>query len=169
MSGERARSRAGVLTISDRCARGEARDLGGPAVRRLLEESGWDVAEERIVPDEAQEIQSVLLDWCEARRLDLIVTTGGTGIGPRDTTPEATRPLLEKELPGLSELMRRAGKDTRAALSRGLAGTRGKGLIVNVPGNPRGAVESLAAVLPLLRHALSILAGDGHEETHAQR
>ena len=151
----------GVLTVSDRCSRGEAQDTAGPAVVALLREAWSDVEiEAALVPDEPQQITQRLLDW-SARGMRLIVTVGGTGLGPRDLTPEATRCVLEREAPGIAEAMRAAGagKNPMAWLSRGVAGTRGASLIVNLPGSLRGAKESLAAILSLLRHGLETMAG----------
>jgi molybdenum cofactor synthesis domain-containing protein len=166
MSGNERLKSAAILTVSDRCARGEREDLSGPALCKVLEEAGWQVAAEAVVPDDLLEIRRVLLDWCDGRGISLVVTTGGTGVGPRDVTPEATRVLLEKELPGLAERMRQEGRahNPFADLSRGLVGTRGRSLLVNLPGNPGGAAQSLALLLPILEHALEMLAGAGHPE-----
>jgi molybdenum cofactor synthesis domain-containing protein len=153
--------RFAVLTVSDRCSRGEAQDTAGPAVIALLREA-WTHAEieDALLPDEPEQISRQLMEWA-ARGVHLILTVGGTGLGPRDLTPEATRSVLEREAPGIAEKMRAAGaeKNPMAWLSRGLAGTRGRTLIVNLPGSLRGAQESLTAVLPLLQHGLETLAG----------
>lgn len=156
----------GILTVSDRCSRGERRDESGPALRRLVESRGWRVAQSAVEPDARGRIEKRLLDWSDRKGLSLILTTGGTGLGPRDVTPEATRGVLEKELPGLAERMRREGlkKTARAALSRAMAGARGRSLIINLPGSPRGAADSLKTVLDLVPHALAMLEGAGHPE-----
>jgi molybdopterin adenylyltransferase len=151
----------GVLTVSDRCSRGEAVDTAGPAVVSLVYRE-WKAAvvETALVPDEEDQIAERLRTWSDAAA-SLILTVGGTGLGPRDRTPEATRPLLEREAPGLAEAMRANGALTNpyAWLSRGIAGTIGKTLVVNLPGSTRGAEESLTSILPLLRHGLEIVAG----------
>ncbi len=155
---------AGILTISDRGARGEAEDLSGPALAKAAEKLGWRVEARAMVSDEEREIRAVLGDWCLENRVDLILTTGGTGLGPRDVTPEATKALIEKEIPGLSELIRAMGvkKNPRAALSRAVSGVRRKTLIINLPGSLPGALESLAAVARLIPHAVEIIRGGGH-------
>ena len=155
----------GVLTASDRCSKGIAEDLSGPALRELVEARGWSVAAAAVLPDDAGGIAATLLDWCDNKNISLVLTTGGTGIGPRDVTPEATRRVLEKELPGVTEVMRREGvkRTSLAALSRALAGTRGNSLILNLPGSPEGARRSLEAVIDLVDHALAMLRGEGHE------
>jgi molybdopterin adenylyltransferase len=152
--------KAVVLTVSDRAAAGRMADESGPAVRELLAGAGFEVSRIVVVPDEAKGIAEFLVEG--SREHDLVVTTGGTGLGPRDVTPEATRGVLEYEVPGLGELMRSAGfaKTPLAALSRSLAGVRGKTLIVNLPGSVKGASESLEAVLPVLGHAIRLLKGD---------
>lgn len=157
--------RAGILTISDKGARGQREDTSGQAIRELL--ASLDAAVERyeVVPDQGEEIARRLRAWADDDRLDLIVTTGGTGLGPRDVTPEATRSVLDYEVPGLAEAMRAEGmKHTpMAMLSRALAGVRGRTLILNLPGSPRGVRQNLAAVLPVLPHALQILRGEAGE------
>jgi molybdopterin adenylyltransferase len=151
--------RAVVLTISDRCSRGEQVDLSGPAVRQLLEAAGVSGVTTEILPDELDLIVSALRRHAE--NADLIVTTGGTGLAARDVTPEATRLVCDRLVDGLAERMRAEGlrHTPLAALSRAVCGTLGGTLIVNLPGSPAGAKSSLAAILPLLPHALDLLAG----------
>ena len=151
--------RAAVLTVSDRASAGTMVDESGPAVRRILTAAGFEVSDVALVPDEADRIAAFLVAATEEHAL--VVTTGGTGLSPRDVTPQATRPLLDYEVPGLAEQMRAVGLRTTpmAALSRSLAGVRGRTLILNLPGSVRGATESLEAVVPVLRHAVAQLAG----------
>jgi len=154
----------GILTVSDRSFRGEREDLGGPALKSVIERVGWRIAEQAVVPDEIGKIQENILNWIDERKIDLVLTTGGTGVAPRDITPEATRGLIEKELPGLMEWVRfqSAKKTPWAVLSRALAGVRKKSLIVNLPGNPEGAVECLEFILDLIPHALAVLKEQDH-------
>lgn len=151
---------AAVITVSDSSYKGERKDDSGPAVALVLEKAGFRVVLERVSPDEVKAIRSALREGLA--NAQLVVTTGGTGIGPRDVTPEATRPLCERTLEGIGELMRAEGvKETRfAALSRCYCGTVGQSIILNLPGSPKGAVTSLKAVLPLMPHALKVLAGE---------
>ena len=157
--------RVAILTISDSVSRGTHRDSSGPNLRARCGELGWEVVAEVVLPDEPLEIRDRLAALADAGAADLILTTGGTGIGPRDSTPEATTLACQKLLPGLAELMRDEGrkKTLRAVLSRAVAGVRGRTLIVNLPGSPRGAVESLDAVADLLPHALQVLGGARHD------
>ena len=153
------RRRAAVLTVSDSASRGERVDESGPEARRLLAAAGFDVVECLVVPDERALIAARLRGL--AAQADFVLTTGGTGLAPRDVTPEATREVLEREIPGLAELLRWKGLEQTpfAALSRGAAGSLGRCLIVNLPGSPRAVRSGLAVLLPLLPHALDLLAG----------
>ena len=153
--------RAAVLTVSDRSARGERDDTSGPALRGLLEAHGWTVPHVAIVPDEPALIREALTQWADSGEVDLILTTGGTGLGPRDRTPEATLEILEREAPGLAEAIRAAGlqQTPHAMLSRGVAGTRRAALIINLAGSPRAAREGLEVILPALPHAIALLSG----------
>jgi molybdenum cofactor synthesis domain-containing protein len=153
-----------VITCSNRSAAGEREDASGPALVALLREAGWDVAPRaQVVPDQEAEIAAALTAAADAG-YRLVLTTGGTGLTPTDVTPAATRRVLDREAPGLAELMRTAGlaSTPMAALSGGVVGARGRTLIANLPGSPRGANESLAALLPVLRHAVEQLAGGDH-------
>jgi molybdopterin adenylyltransferase len=156
--------KVGILTVSDKGARGEREDRSGPAVREMIETAGGEVARTKIVPDERDDIRAALIAWSD-EGLDLILTTGGTGFSPRDWTPEATKSVIEREAPGLPEAMRRAGaeKTPTAMLSRAAAGIRGSTLIVNLPGSEKAARESLAAILPALPHGVDILKGAAAE------
>ena len=151
---------AAVLTVSDSCARGDRTDTGGPAVAEFLSKNKFSVVATEIVPDDLLSIEKALALLAERARL--VVSTGGTGIAPRDVTPEATRLVCERFLDGVAERIRAVGvkKTPFAVLSRGLCGVRGKSLILNLPGSPKGAVESLEAVIEVLPHALQLLAGN---------
>lgn len=153
--------RVGILTISDRAARGEYADESGPAAAAVLaERTTWQVARQAVVSDEQESIAQTLIDWA-AEGLDLILTSGGTGFAPRDVTPEATRAVIERDAPGIAEALRAESlRHTRhAILSRAVAGIRGTTLIINLPGSPKAVRESLDVLLPVLPHALDLLTG----------
>jgi len=154
--------KVGILTVSDSCARGEREDESYKALREVLEAEGYEVAAYEVVPDEPAQIRRFLRQWADQLGLHLVLTTGGTGLAPRDHTPEATLEVVDKEAPGIAELVRAEGlKQTpHAALSRGRAGVRGRTLIVNLPGSPKGAASSLKAILPVLPHAVEIITGE---------
>lgn len=155
------KARAAVLTISDRCQAGTQADASGPAVAARLTGQGYEVVRREVLGDERAAIEARLKELVQEGCCDVIFTTGGTGVAARDVTPEATRAVVEREIPGLGELMRAAGlkKTRRAALSRATAGTLGRTLIVNLPGSPKGAVESLDAIVDLVPHIVELLQG----------
>jgi molybdenum cofactor synthesis domain-containing protein len=157
--------KAKVITVSDKSSKGERADQSGPEVKRLLEAAGYQVDEVIIIPDDRPLIAKILKNICDLGEADLIVTTGGTGFALRDVTPEATLDVSERLVPGLAEVMRAESlkKTNRAMLSRAVAGLRGKTLIINLPGSPKGARENLEAVLPALEHGLEILTERGGE------
>ena len=157
--------RVSILTISDSVAAGEYQDQSGPAVVARCRELGWRIMATAVLADDRAAIESFLKDAAASNDLDTVLTTGGTGVGPRDVTPEATLAVAERLIPGFAEHMRFEGrkKTERALLSRGVAVIRGKTIIVNLPGSPRGAVESLDAIAELLPHAIAVLHGARHE------
>ena len=160
--------RFGILTISDRSARGERPDLSGPALVELVTAQGWTVIRTATLSDDLAALRETLSAWADGADLDVILTTGGTGFAPRDVTPEATRLVIEREAPGLAEAMRFASLKVtpHAMLSRAQAGIRGKVLIVNLPGSPKGAVENLQVILPVLPHAVELLHDHPQAEQH---
>ena len=157
--------RVAVLTISDSVARGERDDLSGPAVVAFCRGLGWEVTSALRTSDDPASIREQLREIADSARVDVLLTSGGTGIGPRDNTPEATQAVADRIVPGISEEMRRKGLEhtPTAVLSRGMAAVRAKTLIVNLPGSPKGAVESLEAVAHLLPHAVKVLHGARHD------
>jgi molybdenum cofactor synthesis domain-containing protein len=154
-----------IVTVSDRSSRGEREDRSGPALEEAVRATGGTVIGRSLVQDDEERIRAELRRLADVERVPLILTTGGTGFAPRDVTPEATRAVVEREAPGLSEHARAvtARRTRHAILSRGLAGIRGASLIVNLPGSPKGAVETFEALAPVLPHALAVLSGGGDE------
>lgn len=163
--GEIKNNSAAVLTISDKGFSGEREDTSGKEVVKLLIDTGFEVVHTEIIPDEVLLISQALIKITDERALPLVVTTGGTGVSPRDVTPEATLAVIEKQVPGMAEAMRAASlqKTPHAMISRALVGIRGKTLIVNLPGSPRAARENLEVILPALSHAVAKINGDGSD------
>ena len=159
--------KAGVLTISDKGSKGQRADISGDYMVKALHNADMEVARYEIIADEENLISGILARWADSGELDLIVTTGGTGISPRDVTPEATLKIIEKELSGIVELMRATGynKTPTAILSRAVAGIRGRCLIVNMPGNPRAVQEYLELLLPVVPHAIKMMQGGSGDHT----
>jgi molybdopterin adenylyltransferase len=161
--------RFGILTLSDRSSRGERTDSSGPALADLVQAEGWSVVKQSLLSDNESAIREALVSWADSGEMDVILTTGGTGFSPRDVTPEATRAVIQRETPGLAEAMRAASLKitSHAMLSRVVTGIRGKTLIINLPGSPKGAVENLRVVIPVLPHAVQLLKEDpASESTH---
>jgi len=162
--------RFGILTVSDRSARGERADASGPALEAIISEQGWTVLRRSVLPDDLLRLSDALAKWADSGELDVILTTGGTGFSPRDVTPEATAAVIQRPAPGLAEAMRAASLQVtpHAMLSRATAGIRGACLIVNLPGSPRGAVENFKVALPVLEHAVQLLRADPAAEAGHQ-
>ncbi|MHB8174244.1 MAG: MogA/MoaB family molybdenum cofactor biosynthesis protein [Nitrospirota bacterium] len=157
--------KAAVLTMSDKGSRGEREDLSGPAVMEMLKNAGAEIIHYEIIPDEAEVISACLIRLSGEAGADLIVTTGGTGVSPRDVTPEATKAVIDRELPGMAEAMRTESlkKTPHAMISRAVCGIRGKTLIINLPGSLKGATENLAVLLPAIPHAIEKICGSDAE------
>jgi molybdenum cofactor synthesis domain-containing protein len=157
--------RVAVITISDSVSAGKSEDKSGPAVIARCRELGWEIKSSLVIPDDPPSIREQLREFADSGRVDLILTTGGTGLSPRDSTPEATIAVADRLVPGFAEEMRRKGREKtpRAILSRAVAAVRHKSLILNLPGSPKGAVESLDALADLLPHAIAIIHGARHD------
>ncbi len=156
---------AGVITVSDKGSRGEREDRSGQEIVSMLKEIGVNIVHSTIIPDEKDKIKEILIDCTDRMKLDLIITTGGTGVSPRDLTPDATLEVIDKEVPGMAEAMRRvsAAITPHAMISRAVVGIRGSSLIVNLPGSPKAVRENLAVILPALKHAVEKIRGDDAE------
>jgi molybdenum cofactor synthesis domain-containing protein len=153
---------AGIITVSDKGSQGKRQDLSGPAIAEMLAGSTISIKHTLIIPDEIDQIQEAIIKFADIDKLDLILTTGGTGVSPRDVTPDATLVVINKEVPGMAEAMRIASSKItpHAMISRAVAGIRGTCLIINLPGSPKGAKENLAVILPALKHAMEKIKGD---------
>jgi len=161
--------RFGILTLSDRSSRGERADSSGPELARLIQSQGWSVARQEVLSDDESAIRDTLINWSDSGEVDVLLTTGGTGFSPRDVTPEATRAVIERDAPGLAEAMRAASLaiTPHAMLSRIVTGIRKRTLIINLPGSPKGALENLEIIIPVLPHAVQLLRDDPiSESTH---
>jgi molybdenum cofactor synthesis domain-containing protein len=156
---------AAIITVSDKGSQGKRQDLSGPAIAEMLAGAAIEIKNSLVVPDEIDQIQKAIINFADIEKVDLILTTGGTGVSPRDVTPDATLKIIDKQIPGMAEAMRfQSNKITPyAMISRAIAGIRGKCLIINLPGSPGGAKENLAVILPALKHAVEKIKGDDSE------
>ena len=157
--------RAGIITVSDRSSQGIREDASGPVLVAILADAAIEVCKSLIIPDEKNQIKKAIKKFADIESLDLILTTGGTGVSPRDVTPDATLEVIDKEIPGMAEAMRHQSINITpyAMISRAIAGIRGRCLIVNLPGSPKGAKENLAVILPALKHTIEKIKGDNAE------
>jgi len=156
---------AGIITVSDKGSQGKREDLSGPAIAEILVSAAIEVKQTLIIPDEKDQIREAIINFADVEKLDLILTTGGTGVSPRDLTPDATLKVIDKEVPGMAEAMRHQSMliTPHAMISRAVAGIRGRSLIINLPGSPKGAKENLNVILPALKHAIEKIKGDDSE------
>ena len=156
---------AGIITVSDKGSQGKREDLSGPAIAEMLAGAAIVIKQTLVIPDEKDQIQEAIINFADVENLDLILTTGGTGVSPRDLTPDATLEVIDKQIPGMAETMRyESSKITpHAMISRAIAGIRRRSLIINLPGSPKGAKENLAVILPALKHAIEKIKGDDTE------
>ncbi len=157
--------KAAIITVSDKGSQGKRQDLSGPAIAEMLAGAAIEVKHTLITPDEIDRIRKAIIQFADVEKMDLILTTGGTGVSPRDLTPDATLKVLDKEIPGMAEVMRITSMKItpHAMISRAVAGIRGHSLIINLPGSPKGAMENLAAVLPAIPHAIEKIKGDDRD------
>ena len=156
---------AGIITVSDKGSQGKREDLSGPAIAEMLAGAAIEIKNTLIIPDEKDEIKKAIIDFSDVKKLDLILTTGGTGVSPRDLTPDATLEVIDKQIPGMTEAMRHQSMliTPHAMISRAVAGIRGKSMILNLPGSPKSVRENLAVVLSALKHAIEKIKGDDSE------
>jgi molybdenum cofactor synthesis domain len=157
--------RTGIITVSDRSSQGIRKDSSGPALATMLVDADIEVCKSLVIPDEKDQIKEAIIKYSDVENFDLILTTGGTGVSPRDVTPDATLEVIDKQIPGVAEAMRHQSMNITpyAMISRAIAGIRGHCLIVNLPGSPKGAQENLAVILPALKHAIEKIKGDNTE------
>jgi len=155
----------GIISVTDKGSQGKREDLSGPAIAEMLAGAAIEIKHKLIIPDEVDRIQKAIIQFADVEKLDLILTTGGTGVSPRDLTPDATLKVIDKEVPGMAEAMRIASSKVtpHAMISRAVAGIRGRCLIINLPGSPKGATENLSVVLPALKHAIEKIKGDDRD------
>lgn len=156
---------AGIITVSDKGSQGKREDLSGPAIAEMLAGAAIEIKHTLIIPDETDHIKEAIIDFADVKNLDLILTNGGTGVSPRDLTPDATLQVIDKQIPGMAEAMRRESMKVtpHAMISRAVVGIRGKSLVINLPGSPKGARENLAVLLPALKHCIEKIKGDDSE------
>lgn len=156
---------AGIITVSDKGSQGKRKDLSGPAIAEMLAGAAIEIKHTIIIPDETDQIKEAIIDFADVKKLDLILTNGGTGVSPRDLTPDATLQVIDKQIPGMAEAMRQESMKVtpHAMISRAVVGIRGRSLVINLPGSPKGAKENLAVVLPAIKHAIEKIKGDDSE------